>query len=111
MFGTQNCAPNSAPRCSRKWNYRKSGMSKHRKAKKERRSINHELHSLKTETIDMASDICEQHLNSLKDININHPPKRNGSAKSLRRRHPKRQTKKVPVGHSGWATVHGPVCH
>ena len=107
MHGSQNCSPTNAPKCSRKWNYRKTGMAKYKKARKERRCINKDLHAIKTEVMDLSSNVCETHLEALKQTNINHPTKRNGSAKSMRDRHPKRTTKRLPVGHSGWKIVHG----
>ena len=107
MHGSQNCSPTNAPKCSRKWSYRKTGMAKHKKARKERRCINKDLRAIKTEVMDLSSNVCETHLEALKQTNINHPTKRNGSAKSMRDRHPKRITKRLPVGHSGWKIVHG----
>lgn len=62
MHGSQNCSPTNAPKCSRKWNYRKTGMAKHKKAKKERRCINKDLHAIKTEAMDLSSNVCEAHL-------------------------------------------------
>ena len=109
MHSSQNCLPTKAPKCSRKWNYRKNGMSKHKKAKKERRRVNKDLHAIKSEAIELSSNVCEAHLEALKQTNINHPTKRNGSAKTLRERHPKRINKRLPVGHSGWKTIHGAV--
>jgi hypothetical protein len=84
-------------------------MSKHKKAKKERRCVNKDLHAIKSEAIELSSNVCEAHLEALKQTNINHPTKRNGSAKTLRERHPKRINKRWPVGHSGWKTIHGAV--
>ena len=109
MHSSQNCLPTNAPKCSRKWNYRKNGMSKHKKAKKERLCVNKDLHAIKSEAIELSSNVCEAHLEALKQTNINHPTKRNGSAKTLRERHPKRINKRLPVGHSGWKTIHGAV--
>ena len=84
-------------------------MSKHKKSKKERRRVKKDLHAIKAEAIELASNVCESHLEALKQTNINHPTKRNGSAKTLRERHPKRINKRLPVGHSGWKTIHGAV--
>ena len=111
MHGTLNSTPVSAPKCSKKWNYRKSGLTKHKKSKKERRIINKELRALKSEIIEIGSEKCVKHLEILKQTNINQPVKRNGSAKTMRNRHPKRLKRKVPSGHSGWRTIHQSKLH
>lgn len=86
-------------------------MTKHKKAKKERRLVNQALRAIKSESTEISSQICEAHIEKVKQTNINQPTKRNGSAKTMRNRHPKRETKKVPSGHSGWKTTHGAVLH
>lgn len=106
MHSTLNSSPSISPRCTKKWNHRKCGMTKHKKSKKERRVISKELRALKSEVNEIGSEKCETHIERLKQININQPTKRNGSAKTMRNRHPKRATKKLPFGHSGWKTVH-----
>tara|TARA_E500000178_G_C16816424_1_gene659414 strand:+ start:512 stop:847 length:336 start_codon:yes stop_codon:yes gene_type:complete len=111
MHGTLNSPPASTPKCSKKWNYRKSGLTKHKKSKKERRVINKELRALKSEVVEIGSEKSEKHLETLNRTNINQPIKRNGSAKTMRSRHPKRLTKKVPSGHSGWKTIHQTKLH
>lgn len=111
MQGTLNSPPTSTPKCSKKWNYRKSGLTNHKKSKKERRIINKELRALKSGMIDLNSETNERHHETLNQTNINQPVKRNGSAKTMRSRHPKGLTKKVPSVHSGWKTIHQTKLH
>ena len=111
MHGTLNSTPVLPLKCSKKWNHRKSGLTKHKKSKKERRIINKEIRALKPEIIEIDSEKCERHLEILKQTNINQPVKRNGSAKTMRNRHPKRLTRKVPSGHSGKRTIHQSKLH
>lgn len=107
MFQTLDCPPSKSPKSSRRWHRRKQGMQKHKKACKERRTLANELHKIIPQAADTSSWHFETIEDTLKDTNINVPKKRNGSAKALKQRHPQRHTKKVPVGHSGWKTIHG----
>lgn len=109
MHSNLNCVPDRVPNKSRKWHHRKSGMSKHKKAKKERRRVKSEIHLLTPEAVDLFSINFEKHSEALRLANINQPTKRNGSAKSLRDRHKQRSTKKIAIGNSGWKIVHGPL--
>ena len=65
MHSTLNSPPASTPKCSKKWNYRKSGLTKHKKSKKERRVINKELRALKSEVVEIGSEKSEKHLETL----------------------------------------------
>lgn len=93
MQGTLNSPPFSIPKCSKKWNYRKIGLTKHKKSKKERRLINKELRALQSEIVDIDSEKSEKYFEVLNRTNINQPGKRNGSAKTARMRHSKTQQK------------------
>ena len=105
MHSSLNSPPFSTPKCNKKWNYRKSGLNKHKKSKKELRVINKELRALKSEIVEIDSEKSEKHCELLKQTNINQPVKRNGSAKTMRDRHPKRLTRKNPLGHARWRNI------
>lgn len=107
LFIQQRCPQPSQPSTARRWHHRRKGIRKHRKTSKERRAISSEIRNLLSQAVAPEPYDFNKHRDRLEDINIAVPKKRNGSAKELRKRHPKRETRKVPVGHSGWVTIHG----
>jgi hypothetical protein len=108
MFQKQRCPQTTQPNSARRWHHRRKGMKKHRKASKERRAISNEIQHFLSQAAAPESRCFDEHRDCLEEINIAVPKKRNGSAKELRKRHPKRKTRKVPIGHSGWTTIHEP---
>ena len=108
MYTRHHSDQSQRPQPSKKWHYRKRGLASHSKARQERRDLSVNIRSIVKEYEGYENCDGTHHVDAATDLNIQLPKKRNGSAKSLRERHPRRRTRKIPVGHSGWTVLHGP---
>jgi len=108
MLTTHHRDRGAVYRPARRWHYKKQSMKAHSRGKKERRELSQTMRDIIREFDDCA-DRDSVSADHAAEINIHAPRKRNGSAKGMRQRHQTRRTRRMPCGHSGWTTVHGPL--